>query len=111
MTVYGQYVASGTPITLPALAVIGGNIMQSNSAGSNILSGATIIGTTAAFAPLDKIRLYVGGGMMFVPTIPGRPTCSVTYRGAIWYTQSSTSADTISACMKTASSTYAWKDL
>jgi len=66
--------------------------------GSNVGVGATS----------PNQRLEVDGGLR-LNAGSGRPSCTSSIRGTVWVTQNGgSSADTIDACLKNASSTYGW---
>lgn len=66
-------------------------------------SGNLGIGATA---PTQKLE--VRGGVRINPGTVSRPTCDATSAGTIWYTSGGTVAGTVSVCINTGSTTYAW---
>ena len=94
------------------VSVSGGTISQTGSAtANNYMASRLTIGPPWYFN-LDGVQLYVNGGMRLGGG-SARPTCTTSMRGVMWfsYGPNDNGPDTISACMKTASSTYIWKDL
>lgn len=56
-------------------------------------------------------KLEVNGGIR-INTTATKPTCSLTIRGTMWFTQAATGvADTLEVCAKQANGTYAWMPL
>ena len=93
-----------------ALQINAGTLNQNGSVtGNNSMDGRLTVGTGTLYN-LNGVQLYVNNNGMRLGGSNTRPSCASNYRGVIWYTQGATS-DAISACMLTASSTYAWKDL
>jgi len=69
-------------------------------------SGNVGIGTGS---PTQKLE--VNGGIR-INTTATKPTCSLTIRGTMWFTQAATGvADTLEVCAKQANGTYAWMPL
>lgn len=55
-----------------------------------------------------QMNLEVNGGLR-LNTSAGRPTCSATIRGTIWFVQNGTGVkDNLAVCVKNASDTYEW---
>jgi len=67
-------------------------------------SGNIGVGTTT---PTEKLE--VNGGVK-LNTTSAKPTCSVTTRGTLWFTQSAINVkDILEVCAKNASNVYAWR--
>lgn len=79
-----------------------------------MMTGQTGIGNTF-IGPFNNYgnaeisgQFFVTEGLSLVPSVP-QPTCTQTYRGTFWYTQSpSGTADHLQVCSKSASDTYSW---
>jgi hypothetical protein len=58
-----------------------------------------------------QTTLEVNGGLR-LNTTASKPTCSATYRGTFWVTQSGSGVkDSVQVCVKNASNTYEWANI
>ncbi len=97
------------------LVVKDGTIAQTGvvNSGNNFFASRVMIGEYGLTNSGDGIQLRVHNNAIQLGGIVTRPTCAGNYyRGVIWLTFGTGGApDTLSLCMKTGSTTYAWKDL
>lgn len=68
-------------------------------------SGNVGIGATA---PNQKLQVN-GGIRLNATTDAGKPACSVTIRGTIWYGQNDVDGDKLLLCTRNSNGTYSWK--